>query len=624
MKLVISKQIHVFTKNEKVILELVEQLTRANPEYHKMKALKKPVWDIPRDIEMFIFCEGGIVIPRGCMNLIREVSTDFSEPIISIISRRTKGHSIDVELNFNDTFKNLLVYQKQFISALSLKNNGVGVMPCGSGKSIAGLGLIALKKISALIIVHTSELFDQWYNEIVGDEKKGVEPKLTGNFTVGQIGRGKKTIGGITIAMIQTLNKYTDEQFKELNKKVGIVMMDECFHYDSYIDVKNGSRKIGDIVENKEFCYVDSYNKKTGVHELKKITRHFKIKRKDNLLEVVFSHSNDIYTYSMFVTENHEFPDEHLKDKKIKDFHVGDYFFNGVLIHSIQKAKWKDQPEYVYNIEVEDNHNYFVFSILTNNCHHTPANTFLNIIKKFSAKYIYGLSATPNRKDRKEFALYSYIGPILFSMTEKELEKHNRLVPVKLNFVNTGREFDFKEMDEDWATLTRFISKDVIRNDIILNTIIDDIKGGRFPMVLCNRKNHAYHIKSLLANLDYNVGLLTSDVDKFQRKKTKEEAVNGELDAIVCIDKIAGEGLDIPLLDSVHICFLVNNKAGLQQFIGRGRRVTPDKKYCQVYLYKDYIYYKRLNNKIEHRLGERIYKNQLGWFKKWEFEITEG
>jgi superfamily II DNA or RNA helicase len=55
----------------------------------------------------------------------------------------------------------------------------------------------------------------------------------------------------------------------------------------------------------------------------------------------------------------------------------------------------------VYNLEVEGNHNYFANDVLVHNCHHSLANTYRAIRNYFSSAKLLGLSATPDRSDKR-------------------------------------------------------------------------------------------------------------------------------------------------------------------------------------------------------------------------------
>jgi hypothetical protein len=52
--------------------------------------------------------------------------------------------------------------------------------------------------------------------------------------------------------------------------------------------------------------------------------------------------------------------------------------------------------------------------IIIDECHHVPAFNFEQILKQVNAKYIYGLTATPARKDGHHPIIFMYCGPVRF------------------------------------------------------------------------------------------------------------------------------------------------------------------------------------------------------------------
>lgn len=462
------------TKNKNVIKEIKVKLTKPNPIFYLMERINKPTYNIPREIIMYEEVNGILIIPRGAITLIKDIVKKYKEFII-IRDERSNGYNINVRFNFNGNFNDLYSYQKELINPTNKKTNGILVAPCGFGKTVSSLGIIVKKKVSTLIIVHTSELMKQWLDEI--------KSKIKGNFTIGQIGGGKKQLGDITIGMNQTLTRLNKNQFNELNKKFGMVILDEM--------------------------------------------------------------------------------------------------------------------------------------------QHAPASSFLKVIKNLNCKYIYGISATPTRKDGLHFLSYNYIGPIIHKVKDITLEKHNRLVPVKVKYVKTNKCYDFKTMNENFITLNTKISKDQYRNELIIKKVIEDVTNNKFPMILCNRTLQAARFIQMLKNRNYKVGKLLGVFSKKERAKYKKLASSNQLDVLVCIDKLAMEGLNIPPIDTIHIVYPTNNKNNLKQAIGRGRRVYNSKKYCQVYMYQDYIYYEWNNKEYEHRLGRNFKACQLKYFKEFNFIVDD-
>jgi len=108
----------------------------------------------------------------------------------------------------------------------SIGSSGVIVLPCGAGKTIVGLGLIARIKTSALIIVNNIEAAHQWRQELI--EKTDISPDLIGEYH-----GSSKNILPITIATynIITFRKEKTEEFVHMGlfsaRDWGLIVYDE-------------------------------------------------------------------------------------------------------------------------------------------------------------------------------------------------------------------------------------------------------------------------------------------------------------------------------------------------------------------------------------------------------------
>ena len=172
------------------------------------------------------------------------------------------------------------------------------------------------------------------------------------------------------------------------------------------------------------------------------------------------------------------------------------------------------------------------------------------------------------------------------------------------------------------------MSSHKMRNEIILEYLENDVKAGRHPMVLCNRVKHAEYLKDKLESRNYKVGILTGKIEDNMRNKYKALALAGKIDVMVCMEQIAGEGLDIPIIDTIHIPYLINNKDKLKQIIGRGCRNYKDKEFCSVKIYDDFIYYNGIdketlkNKRIEHYMSHNVRNNQNKWFRQFGYDTN--
>ncbi|MBP7584239.1 MAG: DEAD/DEAH box helicase [Spirochaetes bacterium] len=104
--------------------------------------------------------------------------------------------------------------------------SGVIVLPCGAGKTIVGIGVMALLRTETLILVTNTVALRQWKEELL--DKTGLTEEMIGEYS-GE----KKEIRPITIATynILTYRKKKGEDFVHFNlfmsKNWGLIIYDE-------------------------------------------------------------------------------------------------------------------------------------------------------------------------------------------------------------------------------------------------------------------------------------------------------------------------------------------------------------------------------------------------------------
>lgn len=52
-------------------------------------------------------------------------------------------------------------------------------------------------------------------------------------------------------------------------------------------------------------------------------------------------------------------------------------------------------------------------TIIVDECHHVPAKTFRQVIQRFQSYYLYGITATPIRKNNAEKLIFIHIGDVI-------------------------------------------------------------------------------------------------------------------------------------------------------------------------------------------------------------------
>ena len=135
----------------------------------------------------------------------------------------------DISLRFNGGLRD---YQEKIVKAyngcLDKETGGGGLLevPCGRGKTVIALNIIAMLKKKTLVVVHKAFLMNQWIERI--------EQFLPG-AKIGRIQGPTVDIEGkdIVIGMLQSLSmkEYADGTFSSF----GLTIVDECHHISSEV-----------------------------------------------------------------------------------------------------------------------------------------------------------------------------------------------------------------------------------------------------------------------------------------------------------------------------------------------------------------------------------------------------
>ncbi len=127
----------------------------------------------------------------------------------------TEGSAIEIELKgLNDSRDekpfSLRTYQREAIDSFYQDGSpdggsGTILLPCGSGKTIIGLGVIAKIKQACLIICSNSVSVKQWINELL--EKTSIDKSIIGEYS-----SDRKEIKHLTLTTYQMLTYHKKEK----------------------------------------------------------------------------------------------------------------------------------------------------------------------------------------------------------------------------------------------------------------------------------------------------------------------------------------------------------------------------------------------------------------------------
>lgn len=222
----------------------------------------------------------------------------------------------------------------------------------------------------------------------------------------------------------------------------------------------------------------------------------------------------------------------------------------------------------VYNFEIEGEHNFFANGILTHNCHHIPARTMFDLLRRIPARRRLGLTATPNREDTLTPLVTWTIGRTLVTISQRELEDAGAVVRPTWTYVDSSFSYDYQS-SEDWAPMCDALEIDPMRRDLVA-FVAAKHADGRMVLVLTGRKAHAVSIaeRVMVGDPTLRAHALTSETKKKDRAAVIELARSGAIDVLVAT-QLADEGLDLPRLGAVVLAWPGKAEGRIVQRIGR-------------------------------------------------------
>lgn len=258
--------------------------------------------------------------------------------------------------------------------------------------------------------------------------------------------------------------------------------------------------------------------------------------------------------------------------------------------------------------ELEDSGWFDLFDVvILDECHHVTAETFMSLVQQFRARYRLGMSATPDKTGIFDLALNT-LGEVFFETTQEELrglgilvEPHVEVIPTLFEFAYWGDHKATKNGDCDkpkcknkephhkhrnnYAQLKQALVADRDRNQLIIDSIADN--RGHVQLVVTDQTTQIEHLLALIPE-DWpadRIFTLTGR-DKGKKRAAIINLIESGEEAII-LSTIAGEALDIPVIDRVHLPFPTRNPRKTEQNVGRGTRTHDDKTDAVIFDYVD-------------------------------------
>ena len=227
--------------------------------------------------------------------------------------------------------------------------------------------------------------------------------------------------------------------------------------------------------------------------------------------------------------------------------------------------------------------------VIVDECHHVPAVSFERVLSEVRARYVVGLTATPERRDGHQAITHMQLGPIRFAVNSKDQAAQrpfaHRLVV---------RETSFKSRDDGGALpiqrLYAALANDERRNQQILEDVHCALREGRSPILLTERKEHLQYFVRCLSDASAHIVMLRGGMSVKERRNANEQLAaipKNEKRLLLATGRYIGEGFDDARLDTLFLALPVSWKGTLIQYAGRLHRLQPGKTEVRIFDYVD-------------------------------------
>jgi superfamily II DNA or RNA helicase len=226
--------------------------------------------------------------------------------------------------------------------------------------------------------------------------------------------------------------------------------------------------------------------------------------------------------------------------------------------------------------------------IIVDECHHLPAVSFERVLNEAKARYVVGLTATPQRRDGHHPITEMQLGPVRFSVDPRSQAAQR---PFKHKLV--VRETSFAAAMQGTPTIQELyaaLAHDEHRNRLILDDVILALEQGRSPILLTERRDHLEYFAGQLRRFTRHLVVLQGGMSDKERRDAKERLASipdGEERLVLATGRYIGEGFDDARLDTLFLALPVSFKGTLIQYTGRLHRLHPNKAEVRIFDYVD-------------------------------------
>ncbi len=219
-------------------------------------------------------------------------------------------------------------------------------------------------------------------------------------------------------------------------------------------------------------------------------------------------------------------------------------------------------------------------TIIVDECHHIPADTYRTTVAKLNSFYLYGLTATPFRKYNYGKLIFIHLGEIISELKPQDIGTYKQ---AKIIIRITEFDVPFNSKTDKFETLSKILIHDSARNKRILEDVIKELNSGKKVVIITERKEHIDSLNQYLKQ-SYETVTLSGEDSETNRTTKWKILKEGSYQVLITTGQFFGEGTDLQNVECLFLVYPFSFEGKLIQYIGRVQRseVAPT-----IYDYRD-------------------------------------
>jgi superfamily II DNA or RNA helicase len=216
--------------------------------------------------------------------------------------------------------------------------------------------------------------------------------------------------------------------------------------------------------------------------------------------------------------------------------------------------------------------------VIVDECHHIASEAFSQAIPKITSKYMLGLSATPERKDRLMHVIHWFLGPLLYkSDTSDKVDDGVKVEVYEFETDNVQfNEIIYNPQGVMFTSLminklTEFEPRNIFLTEILMS-IFDE--PDRQILVLTDRVEHT---KTLLEKLPPDIASQSAILSR-DLSSAKRTEICSTKKILIATYHMCKEGFDLPTLNTL---LMATPRPDIDQIVGRILRTERSKRTVQ-------------------------------------------